>query len=142
MAACLALLAPALTAAEPGMRQVVGGIVIYFGILPGDMIRGHPPGHPEGGMHGGVPPGESHLMVALFERAGGARITDAVVQATVSGKGTERLRKPLEPMTIAGSRTYGNYFKLLGPGPYRIDIEIRLPGVSEPLRTAFRWARS
>lgn len=142
MAACLALWALASVAAGTGMRQIAGDIVVYFGVLPADMIRGHPPEHPESDMHGGVPPGESHLMVALFERASSQRIADAEVWATVSGEGMDRMRKPLEPMTIAGARTFGNYFMLLGPGPYRIDVEIRRPGASQPVRATFRWARS
>lgn len=130
------------TAAERDTRQIVGNVVIYLGVLPGYMVRGHPPGHPEGQMHGGVPAGESHVMVALFERASGKRITDATVEASISGKGMERVQKRLEAMTIAGALAYGNYFALLGPGPYRIELEIRLPAAAKPVRATFRWARA
>lgn len=135
-------LVPMAMAANGGMRQVSGDIVIYLGVLPADMIRGHPPESPEGGMHGGAAPGESHVMVALFERASGRRIVDALVQAKISGKGMERVQKPLEAMTVAGALAYGNYFALLGPGPYRIEVEIRLPGAAKPLRATFQWGRS
>lgn len=141
-AGCLAALAAPAVAAETGSRQVVGDVVIYFGVLPGYMVRGHPPEHPESAMHGGAAPGESHVMIALFERASGKRIADAAVEARVSGKGMERVKKPLEPMTIAGALAYGNYFALLGPGPYRIEVEVRRPGAAKPLRATFHWARS
>jgi hypothetical protein len=138
----LAAFAPLAMPADAGPRQVVGDVVIYLGVLPADMVRGHPPEHPEGVMHGGAPAGESHVMVALFERASGRRITDAAVEAAVSGKGMERSRKSLEPMTVAGALTYGNYFTLLGPGPYRIEIEIRVAGLVKPVRATFFWARA
>lgn len=141
-AGCLVALAAPAVAAETDSRQVAGDVVIYLGVLPGYMVRGHPPEHPESAMHGGVPAGESHVMVALFERASGRRIADAAVQAAISGKGMERVKKPLEPMTIAGALAYGNYFALLGPGPYRIEVEIRRPGAAQPLRATFQWARS
>jgi hypothetical protein len=131
----------AAAAAETDSRQVVGDVVVYLGVLPGYMVRGHPPEHPESAMHGGAPAGESHVMVALFERASGKRITDATVQAKISGKGMEPVQKRLEAMTVAGALTYGNYFALLGPGPYRIEIEVRPPAAAKPIRATFRWAR-
>ena len=45
-------------------------------------------------------------------------------------------------MVIADGMTYGNYFYMPGPGPYRIQLSIRLPGAHEALRTSFTWARS
>jgi hypothetical protein len=145
--ACLAagiagLTAVAVQAVDARMHQVVDGVEVYFGIVPAQLVRGHPPEHPEGEMHGGVPVGENHILVALFERASGQRITDAEVTAAVSGKGMKRLNKRLEPMTVAGALTYGNYFAMPGTGPYRIEVEIRRPGVARALRASFTWARS
>ena len=141
-AGCLAALATVASAAETDSRQVVGDVVIYLGVLPGYMVRGHPPEHPESAMHGGVPAGESHVVVALFERTSGRRITNAVVEASISGKHMERVRKPLESMAVAGALTYGNYFSLPGAGPYRIEVEVRLPADTKPVRATFHWARS
>lgn len=130
------------SAAESSYRQIVDGIAVYFGIVPAELVRGHPPEHSEGQMHGGAPAGENHIMVALFERASGQRITDAEVTAAVSGKGMKRLSKRLDPMTVAGVLTYGSYFAMLGTGPYRIEVEIRRPGAARALRASFTWARS
>jgi len=48
-------------AAEQGYRQVVDGMAVYFGIVPAELVRGHPPHHPEGTMHGGAPIGDNHV---------------------------------------------------------------------------------
>ena len=131
----------AAAAAETGNRQVVDGVAVYFGLMPGELVRGHPRQHPESGMHGGVPVGESHLLVALFDDKTGKRIDGAEVTATVTGPERLKLRKTLEPMTVAGAVTYGNYFSLTGPGPYRIAVRARLPDAREVTAT-FTWARS
>jgi hypothetical protein len=129
-------------AAERGYRQVVDGVAIYFGILPAELVRGHPPGHPESEMHGGVPVGENHLVVALFNAQSGARVTSAEISATITGPDRYKAEKRLEPMVVAGSLSFGNYFSMTGPGPYRIALRIRLPGAHEEIRASFTWARS
>lgn len=138
------LLSVAVTAlaVDTTYHRVVGGVAIYFGILPAELVRGHPPGHPESGMHGGVPVGENHLTVALFEDKTGVRITRAKVSATITGPDSFKVTKKLEPMIIAGSATYGNYFSMPGPGPYRIVLHIQAPGAREGIEAVFAWARS
>ena len=136
------LLVVSATVAAGGYRQVVDGVAVYFGIVPAELVRGHPPEHPEGQMHGGVPAGENHIMVALFEDKTGKRITDAEITATITGPDRFKLEKKLEPMTIAGTASYGNYFAMLGSGPYRIALRIRMPGVGHEIRAVFTWARS
>lgn len=141
MAAAILLLV-AVTAGAAGYRQVVDGVAIYFGILPAELVRGHPPAHPESGMHGGVPVGENHLTVALFDDKTGERIADAQVTATITGPKGFKLEKKLEPMVIAGAASYGHYFAMPGPGPYRIALSIRTPGIGREIRAVFTWARS
>jgi len=128
-------------AAETGNRQVVDGVAVYFGLFPAELVRGHPREHPESGMHGGTPVGESHVLIALFDAKTGQRIEGAAVTATVTGPKRLKLSKTLEPMTVAGALTYGNYFYLTGPGPYRIAVRARLPDAREVTAT-FTWARS
>ncbi|OGI44300.1 MAG: hypothetical protein A2V92_06355 [Candidatus Muproteobacteria bacterium RBG_16_65_31] len=123
-------------------RQVVSGVAIYFGILPAELVRGHPPEHPESGMHGGTPAGENHLMVALFNDKTGERIVRAEVTATITGPNNFKTEKKLEPMVIAGSTTFGHYFSMLGPGPYRVALRVRAPGVGHDIQAVFAWARS
>src|SRR3989304_4796566 len=96
-----------------------------------------------GGRHrGGVPVGENHIMVALFEDKTGKRITRAEVSATIMGPDRFKMTKKLEPMIIAGAASYGNYFNMPGPGPYRIALRIRTPGIGHDIEATFTWARS
>ena len=136
------LLVVSATAAVDGYRRVVDGVVVYFGMMPAELVRGHPQEHPEGQMHGGVPIGENHIMVALFEDKTGKRITRAEVAATITGPGNFKAEKKLEPMIIAGAATFGNYFTMPGSGPYRIALRIRTPGIGHDIEATFTWARS
>ncbi len=134
--------ATAAPAGDTAYRRMVDGVVVYFGMLPAELVRGHPPAHPESGMHGGVPVGENHLTVALFEDKTGVRITRAKVSATITGPDSFKLTKQLEPMTVVGSLTYGNYFSMPGPGPYRIVLHIQAPDARRSIEAVFSWARS
>jgi hypothetical protein len=89
-------------------------------------------------MHGGTPAGmgSHHVMVALFDAATGARITDARVSASIDGKPPT---KPLEPMEVNGLTTYGNFFALSGPAVRRIHVEIVPSGKSEPIEADFAF---
>ena len=119
---------PAL-ADSSGDSQTIGNVVIYLGLLPAPMILGHPPNHPEASMHGGRPAGadQYHVIVALFDARDGKRITHAEVSARVAEIGLAGEEKKLDPMKIAGTVTYGNYFKMAGTGPFRIRLDIRGP---------------
>lgn len=142
LAAILGLAAGGALAAKLSYSQVVDGVAVYFGMMPAELVRGHPPEHPEGAMHGGVPVGENHLIVAVFDDKTGRRIADAQVTARITGDRGLDVQKRLEPMVIAGTVTYGSYFYMPGAGPYRIDVRIRVPGKAHELRAAFTWARS
>jgi hypothetical protein len=144
LVSALDVLALVTMAAETGQSKVVEGVAIYLGILPSEMILGYPKAHPEAEMHGGVPAGEHryHIMVALFDSASGKRITDAEVTAKVSELGLFGPQKKLEPMLIAGTVTYGNYFTLSARGPYRIQVQIRRPGMPRAIEAAFEYARA
>lgn len=125
---------------ERGRHQVVGEIDVYYGVLPAQVAGKHPPAHEERAMHDGVPVGKNdyHLIVALFGK-GGARITDAQVWATVAELGLTGPRRKLEPMRIENSPSFGNYFTLHGEGPYRIAIEVQLPGATKPVEALFEY---
>lgn len=119
--------------------KVVDGVAIYFGVMPAEMILGHPQEHPEREMHGGVPAGKhrDHLVIALFDNATGKRITDAQVTATVGEIGLAGETKKLGPMKIAGTVTYGNYFDMPNREIYRIRVQIRLPGAPRVIEAEF-----
>ncbi len=130
-------------AAKSQLHKTISGVDIYLGVLPAEIVRGHPKKHPESRMHGGVPAGSRyHVILALFDAKSGDRINEAKVSAKVVGTAAVEITKPLEPMSIAGARSYGNYFKMLGQIPqHLIILEITLPGVKRTIRTTFEWAR-
>jgi len=143
MSALLTSLASA--AAESENYQIVDNLAVYLGVLPAAMVRNHPKEHPEAGMHGGVPAGthEYHIVVAIFDAHSGARIENAGVTATVSGLadvGTKTIA--LQPMTIAGTITYGNFVTLLGTDRYDIRLQISIPGRKHPVQLGFAYEQT
>ncbi|GAB3317530.1 hypothetical protein [Haliea atlantica] len=122
-----------------GNFQVADGVAIYIGLMPAQIVQGHPVDHEESRMHGGVPGGNSpvHLVVTLFDDATGQRITDAFVKAEVVELGLAPQRKDLEMMHIADTVSYGNYFSLQSEVPYRIRLVIQLSGRDEVVEATF-----
>ena len=108
-----------------GNFQVANGVAIYIGLMPAQIVQGHPVGHEESSMHGGLPGGGSpvHLVVTLFDDSTGQRITPQ--------------RKELEIMHIADTVSYGNYFSLKSEEPYRIRLKIRLPEREKVVEATF-----
>lgn len=120
----------------------VEGLGVYFGILPAAMVRGHAKAHPEASMHGGVPQGihEYHILVAVFDDATGTRIDNAKVTATVSPLGhVGQWSLTLDPMTIAGTITYGNFVDLPGNDRYDFRFNISMPGRKAPVSADFAY---
>lgn len=139
-AATLALSIP-LQSASAGVVngvQTVDDLTIYLGIVPAAVTRGHAPQHPERSMHGGVArPGlhEFHLLVAVFSRPTGQRITNATVTARLHGTGSNRWTVPLTPMTINGALTFGGYTSLGTEEALMISVDVTRPGRSRGTRT-------
>lgn len=129
-------------AAEQRQPLKADDLEVFYGVIPAEAILGHPPDHPERKMHEGVPrgAGQHHLIVSVFDARTRQRVTDASVRASVTEPGLAPQRKTLEAMTIAGAITWGNYFRMSGAGPYRIEIEITRPGLSRPVKTAFEYS--
>lgn len=141
LALLLALASLAARAVENNQHKIVDGLSIYIGVLPSEMLLGHPKEHHEREMHGGVPAGANryHDVVALFDAASGKRITDAQVKIGGASVGMAAARKKAEPMLVNSLVTYGNYVVLPGQGPYKIQIEIRRPGASKPIEVEFDY---
>jgi hypothetical protein len=114
--------------------KTADGLTVYLGVLPAAMIQG-----PEEAMHGGVPSGRHsyHIVVAVFDATTGARVEDAVVEARVAGLGLAGVTRRLEPMLIAETVTYGNYFELSGDANYRVYLSITRPGSATPIKVEF-----
>ena len=137
-----ALTASAAFAADSATHKVVHGVAIYLGVLPAEMVLGHPKSHSEAEMHGGVPAGQhqQHVVVALFDQASGKRISGAKVSARVHEINLAGTQKKLEPMLISGTVSYGNYFNMpAANNPYRIRVLIELPGVAGVIEAQFDY---
>ena len=142
-----ALTAPGHTfAADDGNHKTAGGLAVYLGVLPAAMVQGHSKDRPEETMHGGVPRGRHafHVVAAVFEVENGARIEHAAVEASVTPLAdaiahVAGVTRRLEPMVIAGTVTYGNYFTMRGDGPYRIAVAIHRAEAAKPVTLEFTY---
>lgn len=134
----------AVLAQDKGHAHVIDGVSVYLGVIPAELISNeYPQAAPERRMHGGVPAGDHwhHVMVVAYDDTSGQRITDARVSARVWAPEEVNLpiqEKPLEPMTIAGADTYGNYFHMPGTSLYFIQVKIDRPG-HIPIVTTFKY---
>ncbi|MCB4824477.1 hypothetical protein [Roseicella aerolata] len=116
-----------------GTFRRAGNLVVYLGVVPAAVVRGHPPEHAGKGMHGGAPEGRyvHHLLVAVFEETTGARVTDAAVAATIRGRRhSPETRIALEPMALDGTTIYGGFATLPPRDYYRLTVEVRRPGAT------------
>jgi hypothetical protein len=139
-ASALALTIPGPARAQTGTGyRVDHGIAIYYGVIPAEMLRGHPSQHPEATMHRGIPssPHAYHVMVALFDASSLQRITGADVTANVAEVGLAGEEKKLEKFTIADAVTYGNYFEMRPKTRYRVSITVNTPRSSNAARVEF-----
>lgn len=136
-----ALPAPA-TATDAGNHRTAGGLSVYLGVLPAALVgRGDMQELPEAEMHDGAPGGghDQHVMVAIFDLATGERVEDAKVDARVTPLGLAGVKRVLEPMVIANTVTYGNYFPMRGDGPYRIAVSVTPAGAPRPVVLEFSY---
>ncbi len=132
LAGLLAIAASPASGDHLGRSVIAGGIVVYLGIMPAEVLRSHPERYPR---HEAtkIPAGKNvyHVMLAIFDHATGARITDADVVATVAPLGLAGASKRLDATTIAGAVTYCNYFPISAGENYVIRARIRRPGRAE-----------
>ena len=128
-------------AGEGGLYQKAGGLEAYIGFVPAEITKGHAPTQTDKPMHDGVPRGshQYHLVAAIFDATTGDRISDASVTAQVSGLGLAGPEKALEPMSIAGTITYGAYFELPGFDRYKVVLSIKRAGVTKPVALVFNY---
>ena len=131
--------APAAKPAKTDRNHMsVAGMEIFFGLVSAKSMRSYPKDSAERTMHGGVPAGSGyyHANVSLFASANNTPITDAKVDLKVERLGLGSESKRLEPMSI-GSSSYGGYFKMTGPTPYRFTVRVRTPGSSQATEAVF-----
>ena len=139
--ALVALIGPAAAQQTPSFESA-GGLTVYLGIVPAEIVRGYAPERPESMMHRGVAQRgshEYHVMVAIFDGTTRGRISDATVTAQVSALGLSGESKKLEPMEVAGAMTYGNFFDLPGPDLYTLGVEVRREPSRPPVTFEFKY---
>ena len=122
------------------LSQTVDRVTIYLGVIPAEIVRGHPKEHDESVMHGSPPKGSGyrHIVVALFDAKTNERIKDAKVTARVEQLGLTAEHKDLEAMLIAGTISYGNFFRMPGEGVYQIRVIVKRRHL-QPIEAAFEY---
>jgi hypothetical protein len=131
--------------AEAEEYKTAGGLTVYLGVVPAEIVKVPGPHSAERPMHGGTPRGshEYHIVVAVYDSVSNTRISDATVTAKVSGLGLSGPQKTLEQMKIAGTITdgdiitYGAFFSLT-PDLYAIRLSVQRPG-SQPVALEFKY---
>ncbi len=118
----------------------VSGFTIYAGIVPAAITKLHSQEHAEATMHGGAPSGPNsfHYVIAIFDAKTGARVQDAEISATVSLPGhleTQSLR--FDPMSIAGTVTYGAFVTYKSVGRHEFALNIKIRGAGEIIQAKF-----
>lgn len=136
------LLASRLASNEPVTPTIVvqtrqleteGGVTAYLGLVPAEILRGLTMNAvAERNLHGHMPrrPHEYQVLVALFNTATGARISDAVVSVELSRPGSFGGGQKLEPIQIAGAATYGGIFDLPEFDLYSLKLTAERAGTS------------
>ncbi len=128
-------------AVNPDQPIRLDGMELFYGVIPAEILRGHPSGHEERSMHGGVPHGKGvyHLIVSVFDSKTSTRITDAVITGSVIEVGMATQNRKLEAMTFGGNVSFGNYFAMSNPGPYEIVVNVRRPGNLKTATARFQY---
>jgi len=130
---------PATVSADPLNRtKTVGGMTVHLGLMPAAALQ-RDPCRVAAQDRVSLPSGANvyHVMLALFDTATGARITDAAVDARISPLTLAGVRKPLVAIAEAGAVTYCNYFRIAPKDIYRVKVEIRRPETATLDRTEF-----
>lgn len=132
LALLLALPAAYAEVLEQPLRK--DGLMIYYGVLPANLVA---PGdltvadtHMTPG--GARDAGTHHLVIAVFDEATGKRLANATVRARVQPLGGATQEKTLEPMQIAGTVTFGNFFRMDADMPYVIHLRIHRADSASP----------
>ena len=138
-----AIIGSQLHAQDNSNYQIAGSVAAYLGVMPAEIIAGHPASHPETLMHGGPPDTAhaEHIVIALFDDPSGIRIEDATVEATMSGMGHVAITPlTLDPMLIGGVITYGGYATFQDGDTYTIDLRISRPDTTTVTKMSFSYA--
>jgi cytochrome c5 len=118
---------PPATARDPNHRTI-GGVDLHLGIAPAASAAVSQP-RPSGA-------GYYYVNLSLRDVASGVYIKDAQIEARAANALTGGDAKKLEPMTLAESVSYGNFFRMQGKEPYVITVRVRRPDAA-PIEAKF-----
>lgn len=129
----------AVVVAQDAQYRTAGGLTVYLGVVPAELVKGLGAHAGEKPMHGRTPKGphEFHVVIAVFDTGSGTRVSDATVTAKVSGLGLSGAQKTLGSMQIADTITYGAFFNL-GRDIYTIRVTVQRPG-RKPVALDFKY---
>jgi hypothetical protein len=137
--AAAALAAGATLPAAAQQMKTVSGVVVNIGLMSAIAAEHADAQH---GVHqGGHGAGMEHLVVALAEEKGGARIADAAVSVEVRNPKGKVQKKALLAMTTAGFPDYSEVFDFGWSGKYLVKVSIRRKD-AKPLDAQFTINRA
>lgn len=149
LAAAASILSLAPTPAAAGLNKgsvTVDSAVVFLGVVPAMATR-HYVSERRGEMKMGGAEADDvnsiHLVVALFDRGSGKRITDARVSARFVGERGRKWSVGLKPMTMNGAMTYGAYSNMGGnnKASILIDVARRAAGRDQSMTARFEYSR-
>lgn len=111
-------------------RVSTGGLDVYFGRVSAERLRAYPANAPEKKLHGGIPSGSGyyHINVSVFEAGTQAPATGASVVLEIEQVGRGSEAKALEPVTLSGGPSYGQYVRLVPKADYVFVARVSRPG--------------
>jgi len=115
-------------AADPN-HKLISGVDLYLGIAPAASAAVSQP-RPSGA-------GYYYVNLSLRDAASGAYIKDAQVEARAANAVSGGDTRKLEPMALAESMSYGNFFRMQGKEPYVITVQVRRSGATPPIEAKF-----
>ena len=115
--------------------KTVNGVVINIGIV--NAIDAEHSDAQHGAHKGGHGPGMEHIVVALAEEKGGARIADAEVSIEVKDSKGAVQKKPLMGMITAGFPDYSEVFYFGWSGRYNVRVLVKRKGLAKPVDANF-----
>jgi hypothetical protein len=139
LSAAAALAASAAFPASAQQMKTVGGIVVNIGLM--NAIAAEHVDAQHGAHQGGHGAGIEHIVVALAEEKGAARIADAAVTVEVKNPKGAVQKKALMAMTTAGFPDYSEVFDFGWSGKYTVKVSIRRKD-AKPVEARFTVNRS
>jgi cytochrome c5 len=125
-------------------RRVVGGIVIYLGVVPAEIMRTqYANGGPHRAASPAIPEGKHYYQidVRLFDTRTRAALSAAEVEVTVAEPVMGREKKKLEPVVFNNMTGYASYFRLPNRNYYTITVAARRPGSPKEIQARFDFKR-